>query len=108
MQSSANVMDLRFVPDDVEFTNAPRDSAKSVPEDYEPPTFSNTALQYTRVHLTWDEPDPVRCLVPCAPFLRALRWFPSMFLFHFLLGHVAEWLSCACACGRLLPARLCA
>jgi hypothetical protein len=60
VQSSSNIMDLRFVPDDVTFPNAPRDSASKVPDDYEPPRFSVNALQLTKVDLTWDEPDPVR------------------------------------------------
>jgi len=59
-RDSANVLDLRFIPDEMTFDDAPRDSADSVPVDYEPPYFQTKALQASNVELTWDRDDPIR------------------------------------------------
>jgi len=66
LEATSNVLDLRFVPEDAAFTNAPRDTATSVPADYEPPQFATAALQSSHVELTWDGDDPIR--------KRALDW----------------------------------
>ncbi|KAI1007180.1 Pre-rRNA-processing protein [Podosphaera aphanis] len=52
--SSANFLDLRFVPDGVEFDDKPRDQCKTLPEGYRPTEFVTTALQHSKVKLTWD------------------------------------------------------
>ena len=58
--STANMLDLRFVPDDVNFTDTPKDEATSVPDGYEPAEFVTDALQHSKPKLTWDAEDPER------------------------------------------------
>lgn len=53
-QSSSNFIDLRFVPDDVTFDDEPRDVCTKVPETYKPVEFVTTAMQSSKVKLTWD------------------------------------------------------
>ncbi|PNY29398.1 Pre-rRNA-processing protein esf1 [Tolypocladium capitatum] len=53
-QSSSNVIDLRFVPDDVTFDDEPRDECDKVPDSYKPVDFVTDALQSSKVKLTWD------------------------------------------------------
>jgi len=55
--SSANFFDLRFVPDETEFDDRPRDECSEVPSDYRPTEFTTDALQHSKVKLTWDQ-DP--------------------------------------------------
>ena len=52
--SSANFFDLRFIPDDTEFDDKPRDQCDSVPAGYKPVEFVTDALQHSKVKLTWD------------------------------------------------------
>lgn len=59
-ETSANLLDLRYVPDDIAFTNAPKDVCTHVPETYKPAIFATTALQNTDVKLTWEEDDESR------------------------------------------------
>lgn len=55
-ESSANFFDLRFIPDDVDFSNdVPHDECYKVPASYQPKNFSTDALQHSKVKLTWDE-----------------------------------------------------
>jgi hypothetical protein len=66
-EASSNVFDLRFVPDDQNFDKHPqRDEASSIPLDYAPPIFATSALQSSKVELTWDGDDSARS--------RALDW----------------------------------
>ncbi|KAL9623421.1 MAG: hypothetical protein Q9160_002314 [Pyrenula sp. 1 TL-2023] len=59
--SSSNFFDLRFVPDGTEFSaDKARDSCQKIPEVYKPNEFVTTALQHSRVKLTWDADDLVR------------------------------------------------
>lgn len=58
--SSANYFDLRFIPDDTEFDEQPRDECDSVPSAYRPTEFVTDALQHSKVKLTWDAEDPSR------------------------------------------------
>jgi len=53
--SSANFFDLRFIPDDTEFDDKPRDECNSVPSGYRPNEFVTDALQHSKVKLTWDQ-----------------------------------------------------
>ncbi|KAM4058930.1 hypothetical protein HRG_008193 [Hirsutella rhossiliensis] len=53
-QSSSNVIDLRFVPDDVAFDDEARDECSTVPDSYKPVDFVTNALQSSKVKLTWD------------------------------------------------------
>lgn len=59
-ETSSNLLDLRYVPDDVNFTNKPKDVCTSVPDTYKPAIFATTALQNTDVKLTWEEDDENR------------------------------------------------
>ncbi|KAI6247558.1 Pre-rRNA-processing protein esf1 [Erysiphe necator] len=52
--SSANFLDLRFIPDEVEFEEKPRDECTDLPAGYRPTEFTTTALQHSKVKLTWD------------------------------------------------------
>jgi hypothetical protein len=59
--TTANFFDLRFVPDDTDFsTDKPRDSCSKIPDSYRPNTFVTDALQHSKVRLTWDADDAVR------------------------------------------------
>ena len=61
LMKSANVFDLRFIPDDQSFEGRKiRDVAEHVPSDYVAPIFQTKALQHTNVELTWDKPDDER------------------------------------------------
>ncbi|OWZ00148.1 Pre-rRNA-processing protein ESF1, partial [Phytophthora megakarya] len=59
-ETSSNVLDLRYVPDDTTFTNTPKESCDSVPDRYKPAIFATLALQQTDVKLTWEEDDEQR------------------------------------------------
>lgn len=59
--SSANFFDLRFVPDDIDFTDdKPRDECERIPDGYKPNDFVTDALQHSNVKLTWDADDKTR------------------------------------------------
>lgn len=59
--SSANFFDLRFVPDDTDFSDdRPRDECKRIPDGYKPSDFVTDALQHSKVKLTWDADDKGR------------------------------------------------
>eukprot|EP00962_Isochrysis_galbana_P026071 scaffold8059_cov82-Isochrysis_galbana.AAC.3 len=57
------VLDLRFIPDEMEFTRQPRDSATELPPKYAAPAFSCSALQQSNVKLSWDADDAERAKV---------------------------------------------
>ncbi|KAL2006323.1 hypothetical protein VTN00DRAFT_9977 [Thermoascus crustaceus] len=59
--SSANFFDLRFVPDDTDFSDdTPRDECERIPDGYKPNEFVTDALQHSKVKLTWDADDNAR------------------------------------------------
>jgi hypothetical protein len=59
--STANFFDLRFVPDETDFsTDIPREECSSIPTDYKPNEFVTDALRHTKVKLTWDAEDATR------------------------------------------------
>ncbi|KAI7826353.1 hypothetical protein BX661DRAFT_183838 [Kickxella alabastrina] len=62
-EASANFFDMRFIPDELIFEDAPKDEAVDVPEKYEPVSFSTQAMQHSKVKLTWDEDEPSRTQV---------------------------------------------
>jgi hypothetical protein len=60
LESSANVLDLRYIPDDTDFDQQPRDSASSLPAGFAPRAFVTKSLQQSRAALEWDQPDEER------------------------------------------------
>ncbi|CAL9735847.1 pre-rRNA-processing protein Esf1p [Monosporozyma servazzii] len=54
-ESTANMFDIRYVPEGMEFDDEPRDQCDSLPKNYKPLNFSTDALQHSNVKLTWDE-----------------------------------------------------
>ncbi|KAJ8977772.1 hypothetical protein NQ317_001683 [Molorchus minor] len=61
-ESSATKIDLRFIPDDMEFNDEPKEICDKLPEinKYQPRFFTTSALQQAKVDLTWDETNPER------------------------------------------------
>ncbi|KAF9568445.1 hypothetical protein CPC08DRAFT_654675 [Agrocybe pediades] len=61
LERSANVFDMSFVPDDMEFENEPRDEAtEELNTTYNPVDYVTDALRHSKVKLTWDDDDPER------------------------------------------------
>jgi len=59
--TTANFFDLRFIPDDVDFSeDRPRDECERIPDGYRPNEFVTDALQHSKVRLTWDADDGAR------------------------------------------------
>lgn len=57
-QRTANFFDLRFVPDDTDFSSdIPKEECEKIPDDYRPNDFVTDALQHSKVKLTWDAED---------------------------------------------------
>ncbi|PFX30591.1 ESF1-like [Stylophora pistillata] len=56
---SGNLLDLRYIPEDMEFDQEPHSVATELPAVgmYTAPEFCTTALHQTNVKLTWDETD---------------------------------------------------
>ncbi|KAF8092316.1 hypothetical protein N665_0417s0013 [Sinapis alba] len=59
-ERSSNKLDLRFIPDSMEFKHPPRDIATEAPATYQGLDFQSQALQMSRVNVTWDEDEPHR------------------------------------------------
>lgn len=59
-ERSGIVLDVRYIPDDVQFPQAPRDTATALTLNYKAPLFSNKATSSSKVELTWDRDDPAR------------------------------------------------
>ncbi|XP_068657127.1 pre-rRNA-processing protein esf1 [Aristolochia californica] len=59
-ERTSNVLDMRFIPDSMEFKHPPRDVATKVPSTYEALEFHTSALQQSKIHLTWEEDEPER------------------------------------------------
>jgi hypothetical protein len=58
LEATANVFELRYVPDDMTFDDRePRETVSTVPEQYKPPRWYTPAVAHTAVSLTWDEAD---------------------------------------------------
>ena len=59
--TTANFFDLRFIPDDMDFSDdKPRDECDRLPDGYKPNEFVTDALQHSKVKLTWDADDKTR------------------------------------------------
>ncbi|KAF6135868.1 hypothetical protein GIB67_038940 [Kingdonia uniflora] len=59
-ERTSNVLDLRFIPDSMEFKHPPRDVASEAPTNYEGVNFHTRALQHSTLKITWDEDEPQR------------------------------------------------
>ncbi|XP_010463568.1 PREDICTED: pre-rRNA-processing protein esf1-like [Camelina sativa] len=59
-ERSSNKLDLRFIPDSMEFKHPPRDIASEAPAGYEGLDFQSRALQLSKVQLSWDDDEPHR------------------------------------------------
>ncbi|KAJ1981187.1 pre-rRNA-processing protein esf1 [Dimargaris xerosporica] len=60
-ESSATLFDLRYIPDDVDFTeDEVKEVATSVPVHYQGKDFTSDVLQHSRLRLKWDDDDPDR------------------------------------------------
>ncbi|KAK7930427.1 hypothetical protein WMY93_006822 [Mugilogobius chulae] len=60
-ESSGSVLDLRFIPDDVQFDEKPKDVSTDVNlTSYSPNLFTSTSSSTSKVQLTWDETDHER------------------------------------------------
>ena len=80
-ESSAAKLDLRFIPDEMDFDQKAHDVCKAMPDvsQYEPRILMNSALQQAQVHLTWDKKNPssqaaIQKLFPVSPRNTFLRW----------------------------------
>ena len=59
--TTANFFDLRYIPDDTDFSDdKPRDECERIPDGYRPNEFVTDALQHSKVRLTWDADDGTR------------------------------------------------
>lgn len=59
--TTANFFDLRFIPDDLDFSDdKARDECDDIPDGYRPNEFVTDALQHSKVKLTWDADDRSR------------------------------------------------
>lgn len=59
-ERSSNKLDLRFIPDTMEFKHPPRDVATEAPANYGGLDFFTKALQHSNVQLSWDDDEPDR------------------------------------------------
>ncbi|WZZ41769.1 hypothetical protein YC2023_038028 [Brassica napus] len=53
-------LDLRFIPDSMDFNHPPRDIATEAPANYQDLDFQSQALQMSKVTVSWDEDEPHR------------------------------------------------
>ncbi|RLV93959.1 Pre-rRNA-processing protein ESF1 [Spathaspora sp. JA1] len=67
-ESTANIFDLRYVPEDMEFEDEAKDKCTKIPASYRPDsTFVTDALQHSKVKLTWDETPKERLTLSSRP-----------------------------------------
>ncbi|XP_018409771.1 PREDICTED: ESF1 homolog [Nanorana parkeri] len=68
-ESSCSFVDLRFIPDDEQFDDEPKDSAVDMDiSAYKPKLFTSAANATSKVELTWDETDQERVMSLNRPF----------------------------------------
>jgi hypothetical protein len=61
IEKTQNFMDLRFVPDElVQFPFPVKEVCNKLPIEYNPNFHANSALQHSKVKLTWESNDPKR------------------------------------------------
>ncbi|XP_071996544.1 ESF1 homolog [Engystomops pustulosus] len=60
-ETSCSFVDLRFIPDDIQFDDEPKDSAVDVDlSAYQPKYFTAAAMVTAKVDVSWDATDPDR------------------------------------------------
>lgn len=69
-EATANVFDLRYVPEGTEFEDKPRDECTVVPANYQLSEYSTDALRHSKVRLTWDETPTERMKLASRAFSR--------------------------------------
>ncbi|XP_014662001.1 PREDICTED: ESF1 homolog isoform X2 [Priapulus caudatus] len=64
-ESSSTRLDLRFIPEDMVFEQTPLTVCNAAPDisSYKPPLFVTTALNQSKVHLSWDETNKDRLAI---------------------------------------------
>ena len=74
--TTANFFDLRYIPDETDFsTDRPRDECERIPDGYRPNEFVTDALQHSKVKLTWDADDGARKEAQKRAFTRGKKDF---------------------------------
>lgn len=86
-ESTANKLDLRFIPDEVSFDDDDsRDECTHMPpKSYKAPNFFTQALQSTNVALTWDRDDPKRTKLLSKKFTNDEEVYNRIFFALFVL-----------------------
>ncbi|KAF2721531.1 hypothetical protein K431DRAFT_246701 [Polychaeton citri CBS 116435] len=70
--TTANFFDLRFVPDETDFSSdQPREVCIKLAQSYKPNDFRTEALTHSKVRLTWDDDDTTRKEVQKRAFSRS-------------------------------------
>lgn len=71
-ETSSSRLDLRFIPDDLEMNEESKSKATELPDftTYKPSLFITTALNQSKVELTWDETDKDRTAVTMRKFTK--------------------------------------
>ncbi|XP_077138680.1 ESF1 homolog [Ranitomeya variabilis] len=71
-ERSCSFVDLRFIPDDAQFNDEPKDSAVDVDlSAYKPKYFTTAGVVTSKVELTWDETDQDRITALNKPFKKS-------------------------------------
>ncbi|XP_073409912.1 ESF1 homolog [Dendrobates tinctorius] len=71
-ERSCSFVDLRFIPDDAQFNDEPKDSAVDVDlSAYKPKYFTTAGVVTSKVELTWDETDQDRVTALNKPFKKS-------------------------------------
>ncbi|XP_052276003.1 ESF1 homolog isoform X2 [Dreissena polymorpha] len=71
-ESSCTRLDLRFIPDDMDFEETDvTSSCTEAPANYKPIFFNNAALSQSKVDLTWDETDRERVQLTAEQFSKS-------------------------------------
>ena len=70
--TTANFFDLRFIPEEMDFSDdKPHDLCERIPDGYRPNEFVTDALQHSKVRLTWDADDNNRKEIQKRAFARS-------------------------------------
>ena len=70
--TTANFFDLRFIPEEMDFSDdKPHDLCERIPDGYRPNDFVTDALQHSKARLTWDADDNTRKEIQKRAFSRS-------------------------------------